>query len=121
MRSKQDLRVTGLMSGAPAILPVQPSGSPSGKHRPGERSIGEAQRRVRVVVVLGWRDGALVVGAEVAAATMAEVRDPRVAETMEEVVAGVITVVVAVAGHARAPRVGSQSGPTRRFYLGSGG
>jgi hypothetical protein len=70
-----------------------------------------------VAVVLGWRDGALVVGAEVAAATMAEVPDPPAAEAMGEVVAGVAvgvtTVVVEVADHARALRVGSQSGPTR--------
>jgi len=76
-----------------------------------------------MAVVLGWRDGALVVVAvEVAAATMEEVLDPRAAEAMEEVlVAGVVTVVVAGADHARKPRVGSQSGPTRGFYLWSGG
>jgi hypothetical protein len=98
-----------LMSGAPAILPIQPSGSPSGKHLPGERSTGEAHRRGRVAVVLGLRDGALVVEAEVAAGTMAEVPDPQAAEAMEEEVvgAGVTTVVVAVADHARALRVGS--------------
>src|SRR4051812_28739979 len=106
-----------LLSGAPAILPIQPSGSPSGKHLPGERSTGEAQRRGRVAVVLGLRDGALVVGAEVAAATKAELRDPRAAEAMEEAVAGVITVVVAVADHGRPLRVGSQSGPTRSFFI----
>ena len=78
-----------------------------------------------MAVVLGWRDGALVVVAvEVAAATMEEVLDPRAAEAMEEeaVVAGVVTVVVAGADHARTLRVGSQSGPTRSFfYLWSGG
>jgi len=73
-----------------------------------------------VAVVLGRRDGALVVVAvEVAAATMEEVLDPRAAEAMEEeaVVAGVVTVVVAGADHARTLRVGLQSGPTRGFYL----
>ena len=108
------------MSGVQAILPVQPSGSPSGKHLPGERPTGEAHRRSPVAVVLGRRDGALVVVAvEVAAATMEEVLDPRAAEAMEEeaVVAGVVTVVVAGADHARTLRVGLQSGPTRGFYL----
>jgi len=112
------------MSGAPAIPPAQPSGSPSGKHLPGERPTGEAHRRGPVAVVLGWRDGALVVVAvEVAAATKEEVLDPRAAEAMEEeeVAAGVITVVVAGADHARKPRVGSKSGPTRGFYFWSGG
>ncbi len=86
------------MSGAPAIPPAQPSGSPSGKHLPGERSTGEAHRRGPVAVVLGWRDGALVVvAAEVAAATMEEVLGPRVAEAIVEEVAmaGVVTAVVA--------------------------
>lgn len=107
------------MSGAPALPPAQPSGSPSGKHLPGERPTGEAHRRSPVAVVLGRRDGALVVVAvEVAAATMEEVLDPRAAEAMEEVlVAGVVTVVVAGADHARTLRVGLQSGPTRGFYL----
>jgi hypothetical protein len=108
------------MSGAPAIPPAQPSGSPSGKHLPGERPTGEAHRRGPVAVALGWRDGALVVvaaAAVVAAATTEEVLDPRAAEAMEEeeVAAGVITVVVAGADHARKPRVGSQPGPTRNF------
>ena len=108
------------MSGAQAILPAQPSGSPSGQHHPGERSTGEAQRRGRVAEVLGLRDGALVAGA----AVKAEVRDPRAAEGREEEVvgAGVAMVVAAVADHARTPGVGSQSGPTPGFfYFRSGG
>jgi hypothetical protein len=74
-------------------------------------------------VVLGLRDGALV-GAEVAAATKAEVRDPRVAEAMEEVVAGagVITVVVAVADHARATAGRAAIRPDPQLcYFRSGG
>ena len=113
------------MSGAQAILPAQPSGSPSGKHLPGVRPTGEAHRRSPVAVVLGRRDGALVVVAvEVAAATMEEVLDPRAAEAMEEeaVGAGVAMVVAAVADHARTPGAGSQSGPTPSFfYFRSGG
>ena len=102
------------MSGAQAILPAQPSGSPSGKRLPGERSTGEAQRRGPVAAVLGWRGGALVV-AEVVAATKEEVLDPRAVEAMEEevVVVAVVTGVAAGGDHARTLRVGSQSGPTR--------
>ena len=106
------------MSGAPTIPPALPSGSPSEKPPPGERSTGEAQRRGPVAVVLGRRDGALVVVAgQAAAATMEEVLDPRAAEAMEEEVVVVAEVVTVVAGavHARNLRVGSRSGPTRRF------
>jgi hypothetical protein len=54
-----------------------------------------------VAVVLGPRDGALVVVAgEVAAVTMEEVPDPRAAEAMEEEVV-VAEAVVAGAVHAR--------------------
>ncbi|MFL5513607.1 MAG: hypothetical protein ACJ8CN_14385 [Gemmatimonadales bacterium] len=116
MRSKQDPRAGRLVNGAPASPPAQPSGGRSGKHLPGERSIGEAHRRVQMAVVLGWRDGALVVAeGVVAVATEEEVLDPRAAAVMqEEVVVGVVTVVVGAA-HASNRRVGSQSGPTRTF------